>query len=421
MINKLDKKYEDQCWLVAHNAWQTNQGPAFNNQVKTITELLDYGVRGFAMDIYGDDEDSLHLQHNHGNPATSVSWETIITEIATWMKKPENGNEIVSLFFESYLKGPDGTTQQNALEDLSKSLVKHCGNFYIAGKKYQTTPLKTRTLRELITGGMFNNSLSLPQRLFAFLEKEPDEGSQELFPIMTDLFAENVYGDKSLNKNSWNSLRKGSNATNPFTFMNHFGNAPSYSEWERNNPELIEKHAHSFIYHFGGRFPNFISLDKINWEDNNPNSGPITATQKLQALPDAGVIGFNWLGSNDCDDYTYTMAPEGKLISLTVRTEKGKGITAIIPQIGVMDPTQMHNLVGVDAIEVVNVPKYGLVNLRFRMKGGNWGDWLTPFEKSDNVTAANKKTYEVQTDIVGICTRKQSGYGVTDFAIAYRK
>ncbi|MES2112602.1 MAG: hypothetical protein V4577_27860 [Bacteroidota bacterium] len=53
IINNLSGFFKDQRWLVAHNAWNNNQYTG-NNQSKTITELLNYGVRGFALDIYGD-------------------------------------------------------------------------------------------------------------------------------------------------------------------------------------------------------------------------------------------------------------------------------------------------------------------------------------------------------------------------------
>jgi len=95
-------KFKDQRWLAAHNAWNTEESPAI--QCKSITELLDYGVRGLVFDIYGDDEDSLHLQHGHGNLITWCSWKKVRDEIKAWFDK--NPDNIVTLFFESYLTGP---------------------------------------------------------------------------------------------------------------------------------------------------------------------------------------------------------------------------------------------------------------------------------------------------------------------------
>ena len=99
MLNKENGYFKDQRWLVAHNAWNTT--PPLNNQCYTITELLDYGVRGLALDIYGDDENSLHLQHGHGNPVSATPWSKIHQELKDWLTA--NPREIVCLFFESYL------------------------------------------------------------------------------------------------------------------------------------------------------------------------------------------------------------------------------------------------------------------------------------------------------------------------------
>src|SRR5262245_57722276 len=84
MVNNLAGRFKDQRWLVTHNAWNTEDIP---NQCKTITELLDYGVRGLAFDIYGDDEPSLHLQHRRDNPASSTKWSKIRDELKTWLDK----------------------------------------------------------------------------------------------------------------------------------------------------------------------------------------------------------------------------------------------------------------------------------------------------------------------------------------------
>src|ERR1700761_7675017 len=67
--------YKDYRWLAAHNGWNTT--PPLNNQCYTISELLSYGVRGLALDIWGDSEDKLHLQHGPDNPVSATSWEKV--------------------------------------------------------------------------------------------------------------------------------------------------------------------------------------------------------------------------------------------------------------------------------------------------------------------------------------------------------
>lgn len=263
-------KFQDQRWLVAHNAWNTEQSPA--NQCKTITELLDYGVRGLALDIYGDDENSLHLQHVHGNLISRKAWEPIRNEIWTWLEN--NPTEIVTLFFESYLTGPEGgeTPEERdklPLVQLSKSLDDI--PYYRPGRVNQEAAMLNKDISVLING--------IPShRLFAFIEKEPNEGTQTIFPVMQATITENEYGDGSLRKGSWVDLRSDSKTGKPLKFMNHFGSRPTGSEWDRNNPDLIIQHAEDFKTKFT-RYPNFISLDYINWADDN--NGPIEALRGL--------------------------------------------------------------------------------------------------------------------------------------------
>ncbi len=265
MLNHYTGMFKDQHWLVAHNAWNTQIAA---NQCKSITELLNYGVRGFALDVYGDDEASLHLQHGHGNIASRTPWEKIRNELKTWLAAHKN--EVVTLFFESYLTGPKlgKTPAHTALQALDNSLKNiPC---YVSGKANQEYAITNKTLEALITEN---------KRLFAFIEKEPDEGTQPIFPAMTSNFAENVYGDASLKLGTWVNMREGSAKTNPLTFMNHFGNAPTGSEWERNRRDLLLHHADAFYTTFGNRYPNFVSLDYINWDKQD--NAPIEAVRSL--------------------------------------------------------------------------------------------------------------------------------------------
>ena len=131
--------FKDQLWLVAHNAWNTT--PPLNNQCYTITELLDYGVRGFSLDIYGDDEASLHLQHGHDNPASATPWSKIHQELKDWLTA--NDDQIVTLFFESYLAPAALRGLDNSLKQLPA---------YVSGKLAQQKAIDRHTLSELVGG-----------------------------------------------------------------------------------------------------------------------------------------------------------------------------------------------------------------------------------------------------------------------------
>ncbi len=257
--------FQHQRWLGAHNAWNTEIAP---NQCKTVTELLDYGVRGFALDIYGDDENSLHLQHGNDNPASSTPWKVVKEELDAWLSTPGNEQAVVTLFFESYLDGPlpiPVPHEPTPLECLDRSLRRI--SCYAGGRKEQEDLIHTKTLAELV---------SARTRLFAFIEEEPKQGPQTVFPVMRKTFAENMYGNPSVHKDTWVELRPGSSWSNRLVFMNHFGDAPTGSEWARNDPALLKEHMEA-IFGICGRYPNFVSLDYINWSATD--RGPIQAVE----------------------------------------------------------------------------------------------------------------------------------------------
>ncbi len=399
------RKFKDQRWLTAHNAWNTT--PPLNNQCFTITELLNYGVRGFALDIWGDDEHSLHLQHGGANPLTATVWKKVVDELDAWLTS--HPREIVVLFFESYLAGPeDWHITSSPLHDLDKSLSSiKC---YKSGKGNQQAAMLHCNFSILIDGmDEQGNVITTPQRLFAFIEKEPDEGRQNLFPVMTEFFAENVYGDESLNPGIWANLRKASSHDkNRMTFLNHFGNAPTGDEWNRNNTEKIVKHAQDFLFNFNGRYPNFISLDFINW--NNVNAGPMEAVSQLQSKPDLVITAFKWDKVSTYDDVVITLS-EKKITGFKVEIAQGQGITKIIPLYAETTDRIIN-------IQLVNEPGHGIVNMRYMTLAGKWTDWLTGFEEITRGTDPNLATHSIAGTLLGFCCRTSDGYGVVDFATA---
>jgi hypothetical protein len=400
------RRFKDQRWLAAHNAWNTT-APG-NNQCFTITQLLDYGVRGLALDIMGDDKDSLHLQHGHGIVSSKTDWVTVLNELNSWLTN--NPREIVMLFFESYLTGPKpGQTIATPLSALDETLKETIG-CYKSGKAAQTDAVLNRNFSYLIDGvDETGNVVTTPQRLFAFIENEPDEGVQEIFPVMRAVFAENEHGNGALDINTWTDLRENSNSQNPLTFLNHFGKAPTGSEWERNAPDLIIKHAQAFAFIFGGRYPNFISLDFINWTTSNP--GPIKAFESLQKEKNFQVSGFKWNKVNSFGDVAISMGTN-KITGFVVGVEKGKGITRIIAD-------TRASTSSITGIQLVNVPGHGIVNMRIQKNNGAWESWLTPFEQVTDQNDPNLATHVITGTLIGFCCRTSDGYGIVDFAAAY--
>jgi len=253
------------------------------------------------------------------------------------------------------------------------------------------------------------NVVAIPQRLFAFIENEPAEGAQEIFPVMRAVFAENEHGNGALDINTRTDLRENSNSQNPLTFLNHFGKAPTGSEWERNAPDLIIKHAQAFAFVFGGRYPNFISLDFINWNAANP--GPVKAFESLQKQKNFQVSGFKWTKVNSFGDVAISLGTN-KITGFVVGVETGKGITRIIGE-------NRASTSSITGIQLVNVPGHGIVNMRIQKNNGVWEPWLTPFEQITDQNDPNLATHVITGSLIGFCGRTSDGYGIVDFAAAY--
>jgi len=411
-VSDEDKFYRDQRWLVAHNGWNTGQriNP---NQRWSITQMLNYGVRGFALDIEGDDQQNMELQHDILVDSVK-GWLTIRDELKTWMEKPENSREVVTLFFESRVSGPRRGHQTSPLHELDESLK--AISCYRSGRQAQEKAIRYYKLKELIDG---DPDRPYSHRLFAFIEKQPDEGPQSVFPEMRKSFCENIYGNDSLREKTWVDLRDESfiSALAPM-FMNHFGVVADGDEFDRNSTRLIMKHSIAFAFAFGGRFPAFISLDYINWKAGNV--GPIDAIGALQTARTLTVTPFQFYKVNDFDSVHVAFDVDGdynikdtRIIGFDVDIDD-KGITDIKPVWG------DKNAVGVSGVQLVSVGKRGLVNMRYKMGSDNWSDnWLTQYEKFGDSNNNKEATYEFyQSKIVGVCVRQQKGYGATDFATA---
>jgi hypothetical protein len=406
-FNKEDEFVMTQSWLVAHNAWNTNQNPG-NNQSYTITELLDYGVRGLALDIYGDTKDKLHLQHGHDNPATAIKWSIIRDEIKNWMKKPANAREIVTLFFESYL---DSDTAYQGLEDSLYEINSEI-QVYKKGKTVQETALKGSKVSQLIASN---------HRLFAFIQ-DPSVHQHDKFPVMSETIEENMYGDASIKTSKWLNYRRSTRPPRLMAFfMNHMADSPALN-WNSN----MKEHALDFLCAYGV-LPAFITVDNIECKAGNQMAQDMQELAKLNS-PHLRTDKFIFTKSspsdtqfgNDYDKVRWLLYTSGELWdNLKVSYQGGQGVT----DIGVRELVKGQDKEMVGA-EIVNKGGYGIVNIRFKRKGENWiENWETPYEKSGE-SGTGKRSFEPQVlsagaKIRGFIMRKQQGYGVTDFVLVY--
>lgn len=97
--NILEKPYDKVCFLMTHNSMNNYEmGFTLPNQIHSITNQLQNGVRGLMLDTY-DGEDGIALTY-HGFPGLGkqILVEALI-EIKTFLNN--NPNEIVTIIFQN--------------------------------------------------------------------------------------------------------------------------------------------------------------------------------------------------------------------------------------------------------------------------------------------------------------------------------
>lgn len=117
-----DRHYNCICWLTSHNSFayrKDETGSIKNthylrpNQVKNIKEQLEFGVRGFMIDLYPNinkerPNTSIILSHRR----TEMSWDNYDQEfsypflqtIKEWLNDPKNIDDIITIHLESYVR-----------------------------------------------------------------------------------------------------------------------------------------------------------------------------------------------------------------------------------------------------------------------------------------------------------------------------
>ncbi|MFC1745431.1 hypothetical protein ACFL35_15665 [Candidatus Riflebacteria bacterium] len=104
------------CFLMSHNAF-SSKAHGFNlaNQVRSIPDQLDMGVRGFMVDYYwSKKQKKLYFTHGgfgvtaafmRGKGTKSLmTWNEFIGIIKTWMKKKANKKEFIFVIIEDHVK-----------------------------------------------------------------------------------------------------------------------------------------------------------------------------------------------------------------------------------------------------------------------------------------------------------------------------
>jgi hypothetical protein len=424
-------KYNELKYLTAHNAYAAPKygyqliDPLLTNQKKSVTDQLNCGVRGLMLDIYWDGSEKVVCAHGSSTIIAHVDLAVILDEISDFLRC--NGREIVTIFFEDYL-----SDHYRKLADALQTT-----GYWFDFSAYDVPRNGWPEVETMLANG---------HRIVAFLEKTTDRESMNL-PYLYDYAVETVYGDASLDHNSWVKKRDESSILSggsgklrredTLAIVNHFKTVPAWSTSDYEGNISSEKNLIGHIddfYDEHGRTPNTIATDFI---------GSGFQRQALEHLnrikPDfVDTKHSGWLVGNsvDWDSQASFRIPDGrKLVGVRVYNERGYGLIDIAfchapadalddtherecgtPIFGLFDKGQEYAAyappgMAIDGLTVAKYERYGLVNLKIHF-GSKGSGWLTKNEGSD--AEMIREGPRAGTAIRKIAVRSEGGHGLVD-------
>ncbi|MGV9316551.1 GDSL-type esterase/lipase family protein, partial [Streptomyces sp. NPDC003691] len=264
-----DPTFDQLTFLTTHNAFQNSEdiwgvmGPA---QPHSIVTQLNHGVRGLMIDVH----------NHHGligvchNPCSSLEirpLENVLADITQWLNKPENRNEIVTLFIEDKVTadqlktGFDHPSVQSAFNGL-------VFNPRTEGVQDHGWPRRSEMIRD-------------NKRLLVFSDKpEGENGSREAFGVMSgrDWTVENYWTmGLGLGNANWRCFSRW--AEIPLSqeepkfrrlfVMNHFRDAALSPTYTIDNGKL-QNRAERFCMPAARKKPNFLAVNQYRDGDPTP-------------------------------------------------------------------------------------------------------------------------------------------------------
>ena len=198
-IPSLSRRYDQYCYLVAHNAYANiDDGWWYAQQSHTIIEQLDMGARGLELDIFFQDiNGTQEIVYNHEGLANIfmylwAKWKLLkdsLSEIKNWMDN--NPDQIITIIFE---QGPGlgnpNTSLTQAFRDSGTADYVFYANKTNTGSTGATWNVSTQgwpTLQWLVDND---------KRLVVFSQK--NKGNTNGFANLWDYAVENEYGTPSI-------------------------------------------------------------------------------------------------------------------------------------------------------------------------------------------------------------------------------
>jgi len=297
----LASKYDEVCWLCAHNAFANYQdGWLFAQQSFNVTTQLQQGVRALMLDI-DDENGDIYLLH--------AGWTTsmvlrpgfsdfrrlveTLTEVNVFLD--QNPNEIVTIFFESDVKDSNqfplivqafqnaGSSGSNLLQKVFRYDQANTG---AGGQTWNVAAQGAPTLQWMV-------SANRRCVVFSSLRGGDTNSVQSTAPDgwakVWHFVRENVYGNDSLVAPQWCDQRAESrdadvNQGRTLTLLNHFPDwavgsilPASISFSSINDADFLEQHVDQWVLKYP-RLPNFIAVD---YASTGANGGALNLVRSL--------------------------------------------------------------------------------------------------------------------------------------------
>ena len=247
--------------IVAHNAFANpTDGPfTYTQQGISLTQQLELGVRGLMLDLYAAGNDILLCHGNCETPRVRPSETPVKVDISKYQKFPavlktiydwlsKNKDEVLFVFLESYVGGPDIDKAVESLPNLAKMTVTVGDwNTFKFGQKDVT----------------YGELRKANKRLFIFNSNVQTKYA----PLQWPLVAENMYSstDQKVVCTFRGESEDYKANKRPFMVFNCFG------EWAETPAAAMKtnsaKNLRTLMTNcrtaFGRDWPNFITLDQV--------------------------------------------------------------------------------------------------------------------------------------------------------------
>ncbi|WP_273320635.1 PQQ-binding-like beta-propeller repeat protein [Vallitalea guaymasensis] len=284
----VSRRYDQYCYLMSHNSFAYFlDGWWIGNQELTLTEQLNYGVRGLMLDIYKEKINGVdQIVMYHGTKWSSYSWlflDDAMKEIGIWLKN--NPTEVVTIQFENRVFDPK--LVQKAFDDGGVSdMIFYADRVNTGESGYSWEPVLKKGWPSI--GWMVEND----KRLVVFAEKKGDG-----LPYVWDYTVETKYGEDSLKGNYDERDESDSIPLSKNRSLYTVNNFPTI--WYLN---ILKLRTYKSINGFNTLIarcntckfnPRFFEDEKLGWEHHLPNflavdfvtrgadGGPLRAVEEI--------------------------------------------------------------------------------------------------------------------------------------------